>query len=60
MLVVMSILFITFGASDLDARGAASVNTLPWWASDKTGLGILGISLLAVKPAQTLEQAPKM
>lgn len=59
MLVVMYILFITFRASDLDARGAASVNTLSWWAPDKTGLSILGISLFAVKPDQMLEQAPK-
>lgn len=60
MLMVMSILFIAFRASDFDARRAASVNTLSWWAPDKTGLGILGISLLAVKPAQMLEQASKM
>lgn len=59
MLVTMSVPFITLGAGDLDARRAASVNaTLSWWATDKTGLSILGISLLAVKPDQNVRTNP--
>lgn len=55
MLVIMSVPFITLGAGDLDARRATSVTaTLSWWATDKTGLSILGISLLAVKPDQNV------
>lgn len=59
MLVIMSVPFITFWAGDLDAWRAASVTaTLTWRATDEAGLGILGISLLAVKPDQHVRANP--